>query len=69
MICLNNQNVGNLIAYLQKFPMDAKVVIHEYSDKFESYVTRDCVIGCNFENQVEKNTVLLMAGDIINFKA
>jgi len=57
-VCLNFQTVGNLKKYLEQFPNDFKVVIHS------DYKTRDCVIACNYENQIESKTVQLIPGAI-----
>ena len=58
---LNNQTVGNLKKYLDRFPNDAKVFIVD-----GQYKNRDCQICCNFDHQEEKNTVQFMLGDFIN---
>lgn len=58
-VCLNNQKVGNLIKYLQRFPADAVVTVwHDYKEF-------DCQICCNTEHQIDTNNVQLMLGQFV----
>jgi len=60
-ICLNNQTVGNLKKYLARFPDDAAVVIYS-TDMNGNCINFDCQIACNFEHQVETNTIQFVLG-------
>ena len=64
-ISLNHQTVGNLTKYLQMFPADAKVVIHN-TDRTGDYRIFDCQIACNFDHQKENNLVQLMPGWMVD---
>lgn len=65
IICLNMQTAGNMIKYLQRFPADAKMVIHT-TDKNGVYRNYDCQIGCNFDYQEEANTVIVFPSIILS---
>ena len=60
-VCLNNQTVGNLKKYLDRFPDDAEVVIVA-ANKEGNYHHWDCWIGCNFEYQESHKRVVLHTG-------
>jgi len=59
-VCLNDQTVGNLKKYLNRFPDDAKVYI------WHDYKNWDAVICCNFEHQEADNIVQIMLGQFIS---
>ena len=46
-ICLNQQTVGNLKLYLNRFPDNARVFISGVGKSYDNY---DCQIACNFEH-------------------
>jgi len=58
-ICLNHQTVGNLKAYLDRFPDDAKVVISGIGPNYDDV---DCQIACNVEHQEQENVVQFILG-------
>jgi len=63
-VTLTNQTAGNLKKYLERFPSDARVVIHD-TDRGGSYHLYDCVIGCNFEYQENNKTVIFACGFVV----
>lgn len=61
IVCLNEQTVGNMKKYLNRFPDDARIIIHARLNAGE-YRNFDCCIGCNFDYQQENNMVFLYPG-------
>ena len=58
---VNDLTIASLKKYLDTFPDDAKIVLHEWETNSDFRVQ----IACNFEHQEENNIVILTKGNRI----
>lgn len=63
-ITLNDPTIKSLKYHLSRFDDDATIVFHT-TDADGNYIDRELCIGANFEDQIEKNRVLVFAGQKI----